>query len=123
MIKYSNGKKYMTKLYGDGYLFEIPDKLSDDIVEHLAKQYLTNRHFNRSDSIGFVKLIELADDVAFFEAIKEAQVEGVDIKGQCDECSHWNGVDKRCSCGNRRMCWVKGWDFSFLNPEIYPEPY
>ena len=32
-----------------------------------------------------------------------------------DECRGWNGKDKRCDCGNRRLCWRVD------NDEVYPE--
>jgi ribosomal protein L32 len=29
----------------------------------------------------------------------------------CSECGEWDGLHRRCSCGNRRVVW--GWDDSF----------
>lgn len=37
----------------------------------------------------------------------------------CDECEEWDGESARCSCGNRRVCWVLSDD----KTEVYPEAY
>jgi hypothetical protein len=52
----------------------------------------------------------------------------IDFDGQtCDNfqgkdesnCKGWNGLDRRCECGNQRV----GWVLSDCKSYIYPEPY
>lgn len=48
-----------------------------------------------------------------------------DFNGQnCEECDGWDGVSRRCDCGNRRVGWnlYESDDF-FLGPFIYGEAY
>jgi len=35
----------------------------------------------------------------------------------CDDCDGWDGVSRRCSCGNRRVYWI--WDKSVLYAEAW----
>lgn len=42
----------------------------------------------------------------------------------CDaSCSGWDGEDRRCGCGNRRVCWVRGEGHTFESPYVYPEAW
>lgn len=35
----------------------------------------------------------------------------IDFEGRnCEDCTGWNGVDRRCSCGNRRVYWERSKD-------------
>lgn len=30
-----------------------------------------------------------------------------DFEGQnCDDCQGWDGISRRCECGNNRVCWI-----------------
>jgi hypothetical protein len=46
---------------------------------------------------------------SFRENVLPRLVEGDDFAfgGQnCDDCSGWDGISRRCNCGNRRVEWV-----------------
>lgn len=45
------------------------------------------------------------------------RIEERDIRCGCIECREWNGMDHRCSCGNRRVAWA--WNGSSWEPETY----
>jgi hypothetical protein len=68
--------------------------------------------------------IYVADSLAFDEEVarltKNCAGNYIDFNGQNCEgpCEGWNGVDRRCACGNRRVCWVMGWGYSFKNPSL-----
>lgn len=36
------------------------------------------------------------------------RIESYDIIGPCSECDSWDGLSRRCDCGNRRVAWA--WD-------------
>ncbi len=43
----------------------------------------------------------------------------LDFDGKnCDDCSGWDGYDRRCSCGNRRVYWCPDGDGGY-RPEAY----
>lgn len=41
----------------------------------------------------------------------------------CENCGGWDGVSRRCECGNRRVSWTTGWGHSFEKPMVYAEAY
>jgi hypothetical protein len=55
----------------------------------------------------------------------ETWYEGYDNSGCDDECRGWNGQDRRCDCGNRRVAWgcliCDGENAPC--PDCYPEAY
>lgn len=63
-----------------------------------------------------------ANRIAVDEAIKKMNKYGVyhSFGGDdnCVNCEGWNGIDKRCECGNRRLYWDHEGDFK--NMHIYP---
>lgn len=36
-----------------------------------------------------------------------------------NECSGWDGEDRRCNCGNRRVCWVLSDDGTYVYAEAW----
>lgn len=36
----------------------------------------------------------------------QRRVKEDDIRCDCSECGSWDGLDRRCSCGNRRVYWA-----------------
>jgi len=36
-----------------------------------------------------------------------------------NECSGWDGVDRRCNCGNRRVGWVLSDDKTYIYAEAW----
>jgi len=56
--------------------------------------------------------IHVANDIAFDEEVKRCQEAGkagtyyeFDGNDWCEECEGWDGVSRRCECGNRRVYW------------------
>lgn len=50
---------------------------------------------------------EFNRQVAERRAELERTGEFVSFSGQnCDDCIGWDGVSRRCSCGNRRVSWT-----------------
>lgn len=46
-----------------------------------------------------------------------AKIENGYIDCSCDECGSWDGLDRRCSCGNRRVYWE--WSGGSFSPTCY----
>ena len=68
--------------------------------------------------------INSANKLKFEQLIKE-KLESADefsFNGEnCDEDCGWDGIDRRCFCGNRRVCWEYEGDFN--NMSVYAEAY
>lgn len=65
-----------------------------------------------------------ANEVKFQELVEESKKDGgpFNFNGQnCDDCDGWNGNDRRCNCGNRRVSW--SYDGDFEDMYIYGEAY
>ena len=92
-----------------------------------ATLYLTQRNIKIEPDWDAKTIIGKADTIAFDEKVAELQKDGgpFEFSGSdnCEGCSGWDGESHRCNCGNRRVDWVKGYGFSFLNPEVYAEAY
>lgn len=74
--------------------------------------------------------LKVANELAFREAVGKRQnelthsCELIEFDGMnCDECSGWDGVDSRCMCGNRRVCWSPASGHSFKEPSIIALAY
>lgn len=71
--------------------------------------------------------IEVANGIAFEEEVAKRQAEGglhsFSGEDSCENCGGWDGVSRRCECGNRRVSWESGWGHSFENPYIHAEAY
>jgi Ser-tRNA(Ala) deacylase AlaX len=71
--------------------------------------------------------IQRANDLAAKLEIKRLEEAGgfFSFNGQnCEnECAGWDGVSRRCECGNRRVFWVIGDGHSFESPYVYAEAY
>lgn len=37
----------------------------------------------------------------------------------CDNCDQWDGISKRCNCGNRRVGWIWTDNDDDIEPEVY----
>lgn len=40
-----------------------------------------------------------------------------------DSCSGWDGTDRRCDCGNRRVAWMTTDSHTFENPSVRAEAW
>ena len=84
----------------------------------LARNLTLGTHFTLENAVS------TANDIRFEELVAEAQQsdELYSFNGQnCDDCSGWDGISRRCDCGNRRV----GWDHhgNFENMRIYGEAW
>jgi len=81
------------------------------------------------DGLSVESAISIANDIAFQKEVtrKEAEIgnDYIDFSGQnCeDECDGWNPADRRCQCGNRRVCWDDGYYSDFRDMIIYAAAY
>jgi hypothetical protein len=71
------------------------------------------------------KAVQAANDVRFNELVAEkvASNSMFDFGGDdyCENCSGWDGEDRRCSCGNRRVSWEC--EGNFTDMYIYAQAY
>ncbi len=70
--------------------------------------------------------LKTANDLAFDEAVLDMSngVEYHDFYGKnCDDCLGWDGISRRCACGNRRVYWTPGNEHSFKNPQLVAEAW
>lgn len=73
--------------------------------------------------------VDVADSLAFDEEVARLKASGemheFEFDGpNCDgPCAGWDGTDRRCECGNRRVSWVTGYGHSFANPDVRGEAY
>ena len=74
----------------------------------------------RNQQIAHIRGLGLTEDAAeiILAQMPDLGTGYIPFNGQnCDEfesgCLGWNGVDRRCSCGNRRVYWVieGGWAY------------
>ena len=69
--------------------------------------------------------IYFANDIRFEELVEEAKKKDTlySFNGDqnCEECCGWDGNNRRCSCGNRRVEWC--YDGDFTDMYIYGEAY
>lgn len=68
-----------------------------------------------------------AEDLVFDREVKKLQEADTYYSfggdDSCEGCFGWDGVSRRCYCGNRRVDWTKDWAFDFRDPVIYGEAY
>lgn len=95
-----------------------------------AAEYLESKGFYRGIHFSLDFAEALADKVAFELAIRdkfiESSMEFFYFDGNQETCDNkciWDGYSKRCVCDNRRVCWAKDNDFSYLNPKIHAEAW
>ena len=71
--------------------------------------------------------VKAADEIALNEEIeRRCKAETWhDFDGQncIDPCVGWDGEQRRCQCGNRRVSWVRGYEHSFESPSVHAEAY
>lgn len=73
--------------------------------------------------------IEAATNIAYAEEITRLEAEMGDgyiaFNGDdnCEDCRGWDGKDRRCECGNRRVSWSMGYESDFENMYVYAEAW
>lgn len=77
-------------------------------------------------------VLSIANSIAYDEAITIKQKEltethtYIDFNGSddCENCLGWDGISRRCQCGNRRVSWGARYNADFfLYPYIYGEAW
>lgn len=75
--------------------------------------------------------IEYANGIAYDEEVARRKAElsasgglvPFDGDDNCEDCGGWDGEERRCECGNRRVDWVASWGHSFEHPSVNGEAY
>lgn len=93
-----------------------------------AKGYKPGTDFQPSAAVTFANDIAFQEEAERLSAELKASGGFVDFSGsncEPDEgaCPGWNGNDRRCECGNRRVSWTAAYGHSFKEPSIYAEAY
>lgn len=105
-----------------------------ELVELQGKaiKYLTEKGKIINVDFKVDDVINIANCIAFEEAIVNEQKKltesqsYINFNGSdyCENCKGWDGVSRRCQCGNRRVGWVSFGNIDFfLNPYIYGEAW
>ena len=112
-------------------LLEVEKSNEESKLRGKAVEYLLNRGKKINEDFEVDWALSEANKLAYEEEktrrITDVAESGnlMDFNGQnCEECDGWDGISRRCDCGNRRV----GWDWyecddSFLEPFIYGEAY
>jgi len=72
--------------------------------------------------------IAVANDIAADEEIERVRPgdgEWTEFAGDdnCEDCRGWDGKERRCDCGRRRVSWSTGDGHSFKHPFVYAEAF
>lgn len=67
------------------------------------------------------------EELRWAEAVATAQAKVKNLGGfiqfdgndYCENCRGWDGRDRRCECGNRRVGWVWDDEKQYLYPEVW----
>ncbi len=102
-------------------------KKKADAVTEEAIVWLTAKGKKLGVDFNIVNAIETADQIAFDEEInkliKSGDIFAFSGKDDCEDCAGWNGIDRRCNCGNRRVEWEWGHGHSFKEPRAVAVAY
>lgn len=134
----TNDIKYCNEcmiLHGCGILYNIRDNyesLYDDIevckyckVYHQIR-FLSHSIMKDNNEAYRLKRTELIDEFVQLQIdSKISKISGNIYTKECDLCRSWDGVDRRCRCGNRRIDWGfdEPEDSECANISLYPEAY
>lgn len=100
--------------------------LSDPLLTE-AVAYLSARGKVAGTDYALESAVTEANDLAYTEEIARKKASGgpFEFSGQnCDgPCEGWDGEERRCQCGNRRVSWTTGYGHSFKTPSVEAEAY
>jgi hypothetical protein len=92
-----------------------------------AVLWLQARGLKLGDDFSISNAYEKANELAATDEIqhKVAEEELHSFYGDdyCEDCGGWDGVSRRCECGNRRVEWVTADWHDFENPSVLAEAY
>ena len=85
-----------------------------------------SRVLGKDFSIG--EAIETANEIAFYEECEKIIKDSngwIKFAGNdyCENCRGWDGKDKRCDCGNRRVSWEEDSSSTFMDPIVWAVAY
>lgn len=97
-------------------------KYQQECVRYLLDQgYLLGEDFNLDNAITTAEEKVYDNEVQKYkDADKFINFNGDD---NCEDCRGWNPNDHRCDCGNRRVSFTSGYEFTIHDPHIYAEAY
>ncbi len=94
-----------------------------NLIQGEAIIYLLEHGQKINEDFTVENAMKKADDLAFELEVKRRTGEDVYFSG-CDNCDEWDSGDGgRCSCGNRRVAWERGYYHTFKKPDIIAEAY
>ena len=88
--------------------------------------WLMDRGLKLCVDFGTDNALDIANDLATEDETKKLSEDDgyFDFSGQnCDDCPGWDGESNRCECGNRRVCWERADDHTFLEPHLEAVAY
>jgi hypothetical protein len=90
-----------------------------------AIEWLQSRGLKLNKDFTIDNAIDIANNIAFKEEVKRNIAYNIwfefDGNDNCENCRGWDGKDRRCDCGNRRVNWIPSGDHNFKYPMIYAE--
>lgn len=99
-------------------------KIKDEITQR-AIIYLQKQERQLGIDFNLENAIEVANDVAFNIEVEILKASGklFSFSGEdsCEDCAGWDGVSRRCYCGNRRVDWTYEGNFECMH--VYAEAY
>lgn len=100
-------------------------KITEEAILWLQERGLTlGTDFTLSNALDEANRISAEDMIA--TRVSELKESGklIEFCGDdyCEDCGGWDGDSRRCSCGNRRVCWSTDL-CTFKEPYIYGEAY
>ena len=89
-------------------------KLRDEAI-----QYLIDNQQKYGVDFTAENALEKANKFAFLkkiaDTVKDGELHTFSGDGSCENCEGWDGIDKRCQCGNRRVYWEYSGNFKNMN--------
>lgn len=99
------------------------DKYLGEAIQYLLDHgKVVNQDFTINDAINSANYV--AFEIEHQRRIAEMNGALIGFSGMnCDNCEGWDGTSRRCSCGNRRVSWEKGFGADFKNMYIHGEAW
>jgi hypothetical protein len=116
----ANHKKVQENIQKEKTKFEQEQK--NQIYLQEAVEFLLARGKNLGNDFTFENAIKTADCIRFDELVNE-KIKDHEENGtlfsfggddNCENCGGWDGSDRRCECGNRRVGWECSGDFKSM---------
>jgi len=95
----------------------------DDAIAWLqSRGKVLGTDFSSANAIAVANYVSADEEI---ERVRPGDGEWMEFEGDdtCEDCRGWDGVDRRCDCGNRRVSWVTGDFHSFKSPVVFAEAF